>query len=184
MSTSTPSQDVCQGLLFDVPAAKPKGTKFRKRKIENLFSQLQSIHEQLNTYLYNNPTERPSVYDDVSAFPILKPFLSHLDHEEFWVLNLDTRNRVQQITRLCVGTANMSNVRVGEVFRQAIINNSTNILIAHNHPSGDPTPSPEDVHLTRAIIEAGKLLDISVLDHIVIGACHRYVSLRKRNLAF
>jgi DNA repair protein RadC len=78
---------------------------------------------------------------------------------------------------------NSAQVRVGEVFRDAIKRNSAAIIVAHNHPSGDPTPSPEDVVVTRQIVEAGKLLDIDVLDHLIMGR-GRYVSMRERGMGF
>jgi len=74
-------------------------------------------------------------------------------------------------------------VRIGEVFRDAIRRNSAALIVAHNHPSGDPTPSPEDILVTRQIVEAGKLLDIDVLDHLILSHS-RYVSLRERGLGF
>jgi DNA repair protein RadC len=74
-------------------------------------------------------------------------------------------------------------VRVSEVFKEAIRRNSAAIIVSHNHPSGDPTPSPEDILVTREIISAGKMLDIDVLDHLVIGH-GRFVSMRERGLAF
>ncbi|MPM27171.1 hypothetical protein SDC9_73681 [bioreactor metagenome] len=74
-------------------------------------------------------------------------------------------------------------MRVGELFRSAIQKNAASIILAHNHPSGDPTPSPEDIALTRSVIQAGKLLDIELLDHIVIGNA-RYVSIKEKGLAF
>jgi DNA repair protein RadC len=74
-------------------------------------------------------------------------------------------------------------VRIGEVFRAAIRRNACSIIVAHNHPSGDPTPSPEDVRVTEMLVDAGKLLDIAVLDHIVIGR-NRFVSLKERGLGF
>jgi hypothetical protein len=99
------------------------------------------------------------------------------------VINLDTRNRVINIEKLYVGSLNASTVRVGEIFRSAIQRNAASIIILHNHPSGDPAPSPEDVALTRTIVQAGKLLDIEVLDHLVIGQ-GRWVSLKERGLGF
>jgi DNA repair protein RadC len=74
-------------------------------------------------------------------------------------------------------------IRIGELFRFAVRNNAANIIVAHNHPSGDPTPSPEDVAVTRLMVDAGKLLDIPVLDHIVIGH-QRFVSLKERGVGF
>jgi DNA repair protein RadC len=74
-------------------------------------------------------------------------------------------------------------VRVSEVFRQAILDNAPSILVAHNHPSGDASPSPDDVATTRAIVQAGKLLDIELIDHLVIGK-EQFVSLKERGLGF
>ena len=74
-------------------------------------------------------------------------------------------------------------MRIGEIFREPVRRLAASIVIVHNHPSGDPTPSPEDVRVTEMIIEAGRLLDIQILDHIVIGR-NRYVSLKERGLAF
>lgn len=74
-------------------------------------------------------------------------------------------------------------MRVGEVFRDAVRRNSTAVIVAHNHPSGDPTPSPEDILVTRQIVEAGKLLDVEVMDHIVCGR-GRWLSMRERGLGF
>lgn len=72
---------------------------------------------------------------------------------------------------------------MGEVFREAVRSNAASIVIVHNHPSGDPTPSPEDVSVTELIIEAGRLLDVDVLDHLIIGR-NRFVSLKEQGLAF
>jgi hypothetical protein len=78
---------------------------------------------------------------------------------------------------------NSSQVRVGEIFKEAIRKNASALIVIHNHPSGDPTPSPDDVAVTRAIVQAGKLLDVEVLDHLVIGH-GRWVSLKERGLGF
>ena len=170
--------------IFDcTTTANPTGYKARKRKVDKTLAKIRQLLDELNTELYANPTERPSIHSPDDAFAILQPFLQSIEHEELWVLNLDTRNRVKSLTKLYQGSVNSSQVRVGEVFRQAIIDAAPHIVIAHNHPSGDPAPSPEDVALTRAIIQAGQLLDIDVLDHIVVGA-GRYVSLKERGLGF
>ena len=159
----------------------PSGLKSRKRKVEKTLSEIRKLHEDLNSELYAHPTERPSIHSPADAFNLLLPFLGMLDHEELWIINLDIRNRVMNLTKLYQGSVNMSQVRVGEVFRQAITDNSPSIVVAHNHPSGDPSPSPDDVNVTRAIVQAGKLLDIEVLDHLVI-ASERFVSLKERGL--
>jgi DNA repair protein RadC len=81
------------------------------------------------------------------------------------------------------GSVNSSQVRVGELFKEAIRINASSLIVTHNHPSGDPTPSPDDVAVTRAIVQAGKLLDIDVLDHLVIGA-GKWISLKEKGLGF
>ena len=109
--------------------------------------------------------------------------MRHLDQEQLRVLYLDTTNRIQKVHTVYIGSLNSSMVRIGEVFKEPIRINSASIILCHDHPSGEPTPSPEDVLVTRQIIEAGKLLDIDVLDHIVVGQ-GRYTSMRERGLSF
>jgi DNA repair protein RadC len=130
-----------------------------------------------------NPEERASIHSPGDAAALVQYEMSALLQEHLRVINLDTRNRVINIEKLYVGSLNASTVRVGEVFRAAIARNAAAIIILHNHPSGDPTPSPEDVALTRAIVQAGKLMDIEVLDHLVIGQ-GKWISLKERGLGF
>src|SRR5215217_7007195 len=111
---------------------------------------------------------------DVASLLMLE--MSHLDQEHLRTVLLDTKNRVQVITTVYVGSLNASLIRIGEIFKEALKRNSAALIVVHNHPSGDPTPSPEDVLVTREIISAGKLLDIDVLDHLVIGQ-GRFVSM-------
>jgi DNA repair protein RadC len=106
-----------------------------------------------------------------------------LEQEHLRTLLLDTKNRVLASPTIYVGSVNASIIRVSEIFREAVRENATALIVAHNHPSGDPTPSPEDVHVTRSIVEAGSLLGIDVLDHLVIGH-QRFVSLKERGLGF
>ncbi len=106
-----------------------------------------------------------------------------LDQEELWVACLDTKNRLIKIAKVYRGSVNTAMIRVGEVFKEALRLNAAAIVVAHNHPSSDATPSPEDILVTRQIVEAGKLLDCEVLDHLVL-ACNRFVSLRERGLGF
>ena len=167
---------------FDFPSNQKPNAR-TKRKVEKTLSKLRQLHEELNAQLYARPTERPAIHSPTDAADILQCFIGNLDHEELWVINLDTRNRVMRLVELYKGSVNSSQVRVAEVFRQAVIDNSPAIIVAHNHPSGDPTPSPDDVAVTRGIVQAGKLLDIDVLDHLVIGQ-GRFVSLKERGLGF
>ncbi len=99
------------------------------------------------------------------------------------VLLLDTRNHLLDIMEIYKGSVNTAHVRVGEVFKAAVRRNAPAIIVTRNQPSGDPTPSPDDVAITRAIVQAGKLMDVDVLDHLVIGQ-GRYVSLKERGLGF
>jgi DNA repair protein RadC len=130
-----------------------------------------------------SPEERPAIHSPADAAALVQYEMSALEQEELRVMLLDTRNRVQDVTTIYRGSVNSSQVRIGEVFKTAIRRNAVNLIVVHNHPSGDPTPSPDDVALTRAIVQAGKLLDVDVLDHLVIGR-GRFVSLKERGLGF
>jgi len=126
----------------------------------------------------------PTIQSPEDAAALLVPLMQDLEQEYLYVLILDTRNRViGEPLEIYHGSLNTSLVRVAEIFRPAIQANAAAILAAHNHPSGDPTPSPEDVGITRAIVQAGKLLDVVCLDHIIIGR-GRFVSLKSRGLGF
>jgi len=172
-----------QQLSFvDATKATTTGTKYKQIRFEKKLRQIRELHEELNRIL-QKPEERPGIHSPKDAYDYLFPFMTNAPREELWIVILDTRNRIKELVKLYSGTVNQSNVRIAEVFRHAIIETSPAIIIAHNHPSGDPTPSPEDVALTRAIVEAGRLLDIEVLDHLVIGA-GRYVSHKERQLGF
>lgn len=118
------------------------------------------------------------------AANLLMADMQHLEQEELRVILLDTRNTVIGVRMLYRGSINTTAVsRMAEIFKPAIAENAPAILIAHNHPSGDASPSPEDVSFTRSVVAAGKTLGIDVLDHIVIGA-GRFVSLKERGLGF
>ncbi|MDF1513775.1 MAG: DNA repair protein RadC [Anaerolineae bacterium] len=129
------------------------------------------------------PEEQLQIRAPGDAGVLLLPMLGHQVQEHFVVLYLDTRNRVIDQETLYIGSLNTSLVRIGEVFRGAVRRHCASVIVAHNHPSGDPSPSPEDVTLTRRLVEAGKLLEIDVLDHLVVGH-NRFVSLRERSLGF
>ncbi len=129
------------------------------------------------------PDERPTVNSPADAAALVMYEMSALDQEHLRVMLLDTRNRVLDIVEVYHGSLNSATIRVGEVFRPAVRRNIASIVVVHNHPSGDPAPSPDDVAVTRAIIEAGKLLDIEVLDHLVIGQ-GRFISLKEKKLGF
>ena len=127
--------------------------------------------------------ERPTINFPGDAAALVQPEMSLLETEHLRVILLDTRNHVLDIVEVYQGSVNSSQVRVGEVFKQAVRRNSAAVIICHNHPSGDPTPSPDDVAVTRAFVQAGKLLDTETLDHLVIGK-NRFVSMKERGLGF
>ena len=131
-----------------------------------------------------SPEEAPTtIHSPEDAADLVKYEMSVLEQEQLRVILLNTRNHVLKIKTVYQGSLNSSQVRVGELFKSAIRSNAAAIIVVHNHPSGDPTPSPDDVVITKAIREAGKLLDIDVLDHLIIGQ-GRHVSLKKRGLGF
>jgi DNA repair protein RadC len=137
---------------------------------------------ELSRRLQEPPAEeRPRITCPADAARLLARMRS-LEQEELWVILLDTRTRVMKVVELYRGSLNSSIVRVAEIFRPAIESAAAAIIIAHNHPSSDPSPSPEDVNVTRQIVKAGKLLDVDCLDHLIMG--HTYVSLKERALGF
>jgi DNA repair protein RadC len=129
------------------------------------------------------PEEKPRITSPADAANLLMSEMSFLDKEHLRLVLMDTRNRVLATPTIYIGSLNTSVIRIGELFRAAIKENAAAFIVAHNHPSGDPSPSPEDVAVTRQIVQAGSLLNIDVLDHIVIGH-NRFVSLKERGLGF
>ncbi|PKN95860.1 MAG: hypothetical protein CVU43_23680 [Chloroflexi bacterium HGW-Chloroflexi-5] len=130
-----------------------------------------------------NPDLSAAVNSPEDAAELVRYDMQGLVQENLWVILLDTRNRKIGVEKVYVGSLNASMVRVGELFRGALQRSAAGIIMAHNHPSGDPAPSPEDVTLTRAAVQAGKLLDVEVLDHLVIGH-NSFVSMKEKGLGF
>ncbi|NJC98639.1 MAG: DNA repair protein RadC [Anaerolineae bacterium] len=128
--------------------------------------------------------ERPAINSPADAAALVQYEMSLLEQEHLRVLLLDRRNRVLDIVEVYHGSVCSAQVRIAEVFKPAIARMASAIIVAHSHPSGDPTPSPDDVAVTRAIVQAGKLLDIDTLDHLVIGHGSRWVSMKERGLGF
>ena len=133
--------------------------------------------------LLSEANERPQIRSPQDVASMLQLKMRLLEQEHLQVVLLNTKNFVVGTPTVYVGSLNASLIRVAEVFRDAVKENCAAIIVAHNHPSGDPTPSPEDVRVTRELIAAGKLLDIEVLDHLVIGH-NRYISLKQQKLGF
>jgi DNA repair protein RadC len=146
-------------------------------------AQLKAALEMGRRLLIELPDERVQIRAPADAANLVMSEMSLLEQEHLRTMLLDTKNRVLATPTIYVGSLNTSLIRVGELFREAIRANSASLIVLHNHPSGDPTPSPEDVAVTRQIVEAGKLLDVEVLDHLIIGQ-QRFVSLKERGLGF
>ena len=150
---------------------------------ESKAAQLKAALELGRRLVAVSPQSRPQVRSPADVANLLMLEMSLLEQEHLRAILLDTKNNLLRVATVYTGSLNTAVVRVGEVFREAIRANCASIIVVHNHPSGDPTPSPEDVRVTEMLVEAGKLLDIAVLDHVVIGR-NRYVSLKERGLGF
>lgn len=118
--------------------------------------------------------ERPT-----AAVELFREDAERLTQESLWVMTLDGRNGLTGIERVYTGTATGTSVRIGELFRYAIATGGVGIVLVHNHPSGDPEPSDEDVRLTSEVIAAAQLLDIQVLDHLVVAG-DKFTSIRSQ----
>ncbi len=130
------------------------------------------------------PQERATINSPQDVANLLAAEMASFDQEHLRVLLLNTRNEVVGIQEIYVGNVNSAVVREAEVLRPAVRDNAPSIILVHNHPSGDPTPSAEDVLITRNLVAAGKLLGIELLDHVVIGSGNRFVSLNEKGLGF
>jgi len=146
-------------------------------------AQLKAAFELGRRLASAQPEERATVRSPQDVANLLLPEMGLLEQEELRVVLMNTRNQVLGVHTVYRGSVNTSLVRVGELFREAVRQNCPAMVVAHNHPSGDPTPSPDDVAMTKQAVEAGRLLDIEVLDHLVI-AQQRFVSLKERRQGF
>ncbi len=129
------------------------------------------------------PADRPAIRAPEDVYHLLRPQMAHLEQEQLRILLLNTKHEVMLVREIYQGTVCAASVRVAEVLRPAIKENCPNIIVVHNHPSGDPTPSPEDTSVTRRIRASAELLDIGLLDHVVIGT-RGFVSMKQRGLGF
>ncbi len=138
---------------------------------------------ELGKRLLEQRADPPQVRCPADVANLMMLEMGLLQQEVMRTVLLNTKNHVIASPVIYQGSLNTAVVRVGELFREAIRHHCLSIIVVHNHPSGDPTPSPEDVAVTRELVAAGKLLDIEVLDHLVIGH-QRFVSLKERGLGF
>ncbi len=129
------------------------------------------------------PEDKPTINSPQEAVQLVKYDMQALDQEELRVLLLDTRNHLLGNEQVYLGSVSTAQVHLGDIFKHAVRKNATALIVIHNHPSGDPTPSPDDVAITRELVKAGELMGVKVLDHIVIGQ-GRHVSMKERGLGF
>jgi DNA repair protein RadC len=146
-------------------------------------AQLLAAFELGRRLLADWPTARWAVRSPRDVADRLVLQMGRLEREELRVVVLNTKNVVLRVTTAYQGNVSASLVRIGELFRDAVRLTASSVILVHNHPSGDPTPSPDDLHLTAEALAAGRLLDIAVLDHLVIGH-DAYVSMRDRGISF
>jgi len=128
-----------------------------------------------------HPEERPVIRSPQDVANLLLPELRDAKKEHFKSLLLDTKNRLLKIATVSVGILDSSLVHPREVFKDAIAVSAASLIVAHNHPSGDPSPSVEDTRITKRLAESGELLGIDLLDHIILGE-NRWISLKERGV--
>jgi DNA repair protein RadC len=146
-------------------------------------AQIQAAIELGNRLSREGPIERVIINSPEEAANLIRYEMSGLDHEEIWTMLLDTRNKLIEIKHIYVGSLNSAFARTAEIFKPAILANAAGIILAHNHPSGESNPSPEDIAMTRNLVQAGRMLDIDLVDHLVIAA-NEFTSLKERHLGF
>jgi DNA repair protein RadC len=146
-------------------------------------AKLKATLEIASRVLALNPDDRPQITAPDDIVNLIGIEMAALEHEQLRVVILDSKHRVQSIKMIYQGSVNQAQIRISEIFRSAIRMNAVAIVIVHNHPSGDPTPSAADIALTAEVAKAGALLDIEVLDHLIIGH-GRHTSLRRLGLGF
>ncbi len=142
-------------------------------------AQCQAVLELARRLTIPSGQERYQIMSPKDAANLAMAEMTYLDHEEMRVLVLDTKHQVVANLRLYQGKVNSTVLRASEIFKPAITRNCPNILICHNHPSGAVEPSPEDIAITSQLVEAAKLLDLELVDHLIIGN-HRFISLKER----
>lgn len=125
------------------------------------------------------PLEKPQIHNSNDAYTLLHKYLGDLPTEEFWAIFLNQNNRVIDVQRLTQGGISQSVVDIRVLFKMALDQYATAIIVAHNHPSGNLTPSPQDLDITQEIKKSGDILGISLLDHIIIGN-NTYISLKEQ----
>lgn len=140
---------------------------------------------RIKQMIEETPYEIKGIRSPEDASQVMFNFIGHEDREVFIVICLNTKNEVIAVHRAHVGSINASVVHPREVFKTAFLNNATSLIVGHNHPSGDPTPSQEDINVTKRLAEAGRILGVEILDSLIIGemvSAHniKHISLKER----
>ena len=164
---------------LDVTPAKFPGLQFPARRQEHVAAQLGRFLREVREEVQVISPQAAAQYLVEKVFTPFELF----DQEETWVLLLNTKNRITHEAMVYRGTVNNVNIRPLEIFKPAAQINATAIILSHNHPSGDPSPSPEDVAVTRILHQSSQILGVEFLDHIVVGR-DRWVSLKNMGLGF
>jgi DNA repair protein RadC len=167
------------------PPYKPDQLSFLPPEDVQMLARLRFIVAEAERLYYPSATgtkpEAPRIQTPEDIYRYFRGQMAELPQEQMRVANLSTRHDILSSHMIYQGTLNASAVRACEIFRPAVIDNAAAIVVAHNHPSGDPEPSREDVRFTQGLVKAGKILDIQVLDHVVIAKLG-FVSLAERGL--
>lgn len=144
-------------------------------------SQIKAAVELGRRLVVLKPDDPPQILAPQDAAHLVMEDMRYLDREHFQVFSLNTKNRVLALETVAVGTLNTAGVHPREVFKNPIKRSAAAVILVHNHPSGDPAPSYEDIAITKQLMEAGNLLGIEVLDHLIIGN-NRFISLKEQGL--
>ncbi|MHB1417970.1 MAG: JAB domain-containing protein [Bacillota bacterium] len=166
-------------LVFDLgvtPTASPGGKRKRAKEKYKSIPVVKIIMMKERQVLYENPVTSCDV-----AAEVAQKFLEGADRENFIILCLDIKNNITAINTVSIGCLNASMVHPREVYKPAILSNSAGIILAHNHPTGKTDPSKEDIEVTKRLVDAGRILGIDVLDHIIVGDGSSY-SFKKQGL--
>jgi DNA repair protein RadC len=171
--------------------AKQEGKEMSKRNNPETLNMVMDYAAAMEACAAYVAVQKPAIRTPEDAYRIITPLISAATdgnaQESFMVILLDTKNKLIGIPRECTrGLLDSSPVHPREVFREAVRDSAASVILAHNHPSGDPTPSKEDIDITRRLLEAGKILGIRVMDHVICGQpgpnTPGFVSLREKNL--
>lgn len=143
---------------------------------------MKTIYEiqRIKQVVMETEVTRDLIRSPLDGASVAKSFIGDDDREVFFVMCLNTKNEVIAVHRCHVGSLNAAIVHPREVFKAAILNNASSIIVSHQHPSGNPYPSQEDLQVTKRLEEAGKILGIEVLDHVIVSDSDAYYSFKEK----